>query len=672
MQLRTAIADIETDGLLDVLTRVHCLSVREYESGRKFRFRKNKKWDNIEEGLDLLENADRVVFHNGLPFDIPAIEKCYPGFEIRGTVSDSLVLSRLVLPEIESNDYRLFDAGKLPGNLIGRHGLEAWGYRLGLHKGDYAKDMEEKAKAKGITDEQEIIKFVWGKWNPAMDDYCELDTGVTGQLWGRILEKLENWSYDSVILEHQAADLMVRLEHNGFPFNIPAARTLVNEMTELREPIREECGERFPGRFVPDKKYEGPPREEYGEKKFRSWVNRGRWWAEVTIPKRTLNYKDVTKASRIEGVPYCKIKWKEFNPGSRPQVSERLTELGWKPDEFTDNDNPVVNDSTLRRAADQIPIAKSLADYFLIQKRLGQIAEGDEAWLTTVGDDGKIHGSINPHGAVTGRGSHFNPNIAQVPKVVTKKGVGIIKGFEGGWGYECRDLFYAPPPFILLGADLSGIELRCLAHYMAEFDDGEYGKELLEGDIHSVNQEAAGLESRDMAKTFIYAFLYGAGDAKIGSIVDPLADKEAQARIGKTLKARFLARLPALKRLVKKVKREARRGWITGLDDRKLFVRHQHAALNTLFQSAGAIIAKMWIVLFEEYMEEAGYIHSWDGDFAILAWIHDEIQAAVLEHLKKIAGELAVKAAADTGRILKFRLPVEAKYKADRTWAGTH
>ena len=258
-------------------------------------------------------------------------------------------------------------------------------------------------------------------------------------------------------------------------------------------------------------------------------------------------------------------------------------------------------------------------------------------------------------GAITSRASHAYPNIAQVPKV----GKSI-------YGEACRSLFRVPEGWVMLGSDMSGLELRCLSHYMAHWDGGEYGKLVCEGDVHTANQQAAGLPTRDNAKTFIYAFLYGAGDAKIGSIV-----KGTAAR-GKKLKEEFLANLPALGKLKQHVTGAAKRGHLKGLDGRLVHVRSDHAALNTLLQSAGAILCKQWITLIEDELQADGLEHGWKGDYVFLCWVHDEVQIAVRPGMEKAVGDLCIKMAAQAGIDFDFKCPLTAEYKVGRNWAETH
>src|SRR5690606_31621074 len=184
---------------------------------------------------------------------------------------------------------------------------------------------------------------------------------------------------------------------------------------------------------------------------------------------------------------------------SRTHIYKRLKDkYNWKPKEFTEKGTPKVSEEVLESLP--YPEAELLNEYLMIQKRISQLAEGHSAWLKMVRPDGRIYGSVITNGAVTGRMTHNSPNLAQVPAVNVP------------YGKECRSLFTVPDDRVLVGADASGLELRCLAHYMARFDKGAYARELLEGDIHTANQKAAGLPTRDNAKTFIYAFLYGAGD----------------------------------------------------------------------------------------------------------------------------------------------------------------
>jgi DNA polymerase-1 len=334
-----------------------------------------------------------------------------------------------------------------------------------------------------------------------------------------------------------------------------------------------------------------------------------------------------------------KDKVTHFNVGSRKQIGERLQSLGWKPKEFTESGQPKV-DETILKAID-LSEAQLVAEYLSLQKVAGFL----ESWLKNVCDDGKIRGRVISCGAITNRMTHHSPNLGQIPSS------------SNPYGKACRELFIPDDGDALVGADLSGIELRCLAHYMR---DDEYTNQILDGDIHTYNQKMAGLPTRNNAKTFIYAFLYGAGAEKLGEIVG----KGSQA--GGRLKAKFMKGVPALAKLIEKVQRLASKGYVPAIDGRKIHVRSEHSALNMLLQSCGAVVAKQWIVETHRLMRENGI------KFKQVAVVHDEIQASVPPSQAEKAGELMVEAARIAGEKLGFRLPVDAEYSVGKNWSETH
>lgn len=590
------IFDLETNGLLDEVTKIHCLVIKDTESGVSTAMVGN----DIERGIKQLMDADCIVGHNVIKYDIPVIQKLYPWFGVDAKkVQDTLVMARLVYANIKEHDVKFMKDGVLPKSLFGSHSLESWGHRLGNYKGDY--------------------KGGWEVFTQEMLDYCIQDVEVTHTLYNKLLSK--EFSEQSIELEHEVAWLMAKQERNGFYFNEKAGSELYSVLVKRRGELEREL-------------------KDY----FGSWVIK----LPDFIPK-------VNNKSRgyIKGVPVPREKVVEFNPGSRDHIANRLTTLyGWKPTDFTEGGKPQVDEVVLGKL--DYPPCKLLTEYLLVQKRISQLAEGTQAWLKLV-KKGKIHGSINTNGAVTGRATHAYPNISQVPSS------------SSPYGHDCRALFTVPNGWVLVGADASGLELRCLAHYMAKWDGGKYGQVLLNGDIHTENQKAAGLETRPQAKTFIYAFLYGAGDEKIGSVVN------GSATDGRKLKSKFLRSLPALGELVKSVKESAGRGYLIGLDRRKIYVRSAHSALNTLLQGAGAIVCKKWLVLLEEQLLSLGLKHGWDGDYCFCAWSHDEVQIACRND--EIADKVA-KAATDcvalAGEYFNFRCPLAGESKKGTTWADTH
>ena len=594
-------------------------------TGETYSYHKEK---DIDKGLKMLMEADLMVGHNIIDFDLPAIQKVKPWFKYdEDKVFDTLVASRLIWSDLKDKDFPKIRSGaiSLPMKLAGSHSLEAWGHRLKKWKGDYAKEKAELYREGCFlighepTDE-EVMDHVWAEWDEDMQSYCEQDVEVTIEFYNLIISKM--YSEDALKLEHQVAWICSKQMRNGFGFSESAARKLYNDLTIERVELEEELRNLFEP-----------------------------WWAPAgKIKEYKRDTKLKTGECRFAGAKYTPVKMLMFNPGSRDHIADRLINVrGWKPTEMTEGGKPKIDESVLGSLP--YPEAKHLAKYFQVKKVLGQLGDGPKAWLNFVKDD-KIHGYINQNGAVTGRATHSNPNVAQVPSAGAYKGP------------ECRAIF-GPlfPDHVQVGCDVSGLELRMLAHFMARYDKGAYGEVVLNGDIHTVNQEAAGLPTRNNAKTFIYGFLYGAGDAKIGQIV---GGSSAQ---GKVLKKRFLDTLPALNNLIKGVKSAAnKKGHLVGLDGRLLEVRSDHAALNVLLQSAGALVCKRWLVEFHMLLKE----HGLDDKVYQMAWIHDEVQLSVPRELATQVGDLCVEAIAKTQQFFNIRIALTGEYIVGDNWKECH
>lgn len=590
------IFDIECDNFLEDVSKIHCLVIKNTDTGTTRSFLPDQTSETLKQGLAFLQEADLIIGHNVIKFDIPVIQKLFPWFTVdQSKVLDTLVLSRLIYSDLRDRDGAYIETGRLPSKLWASHSLKAWGYRLGMLKGEYGE--QENA---------------WDAFTPEMLEYCVQDVHITHELYNTFLKS--DYSQEAIDLEHKTAWLCARMERSGWPFDREKASSLYAELVQVRNDILKQMQETF---------------EPLVEER----------WSEKTGKR-------------------LKDKVTPFNPGSRQQIAERLIKkYGWEPKEFTPAGQPKVDEDVLKGLP--YPEAETLARFFLVEKRIGQLAEGEQAWLK-LEKNGIIHGSINTNGAVTGRATHQSPNMAQVPTV------------RSPYGKQCRSLFTVRPGFSMVGCDLSGLELRCLAHFMHKWDDGAYGETVINGksedgtDIHSVNQRAAELPTRDNAKTFIYGFLYGAGDAKIGSIVG------GSSKDGKRLKEKFLQATPALRNLRESVGKAAKRGYLIGLDKRRLHIRSEHAALNTLLQSAGALISKQWLIEIDKAAKERGLVYGWDGDWTMLGWIHDEVQLAVKEPLAEEFGQMVIQAAASAGEYFNFKLPIGAEAHIGKTWADTH
>ena len=467
----------------------------------------------------------------------------------------------------------------------GGHSLKNWGTKLGQNK---------------IHFEQ------FDYFSEDMLTYCRNDVELTERLYKFLMKKTTNFG-QSIELEHRVAQIIQKQHERGFKINVVEAYELQAKFQEDMNDLTTKVRQSFPPMKI----------------------------EEEFIPKSNNKARGYVK-----GVPFTKVKYKEFNLGSRQQIAERLMLLGWKPKKKTDKGHVIVDEKVLSEIHN-IPEAKLINRFLMLQKRIAQV----NSWIEGIKEDGRVHGKVITNGTITGRMSHQSPNMAQIPAVYSP------------YGKECRALWTVNKGYKLVGVDASGLELRMLAHYM---NDERYTHEVVNGDIHTANQTAAGLESRDKAKTFIYAFIYGAGSKKIGSIIG------GSERDGERAKEKFLRATPSLRSLREKVERVAQRRWVRGLDQRKIIIRYPHAALNTLLQGAGAIVMKYALTLLEEYV-----IRKQIKAFPVVN-VHDEFQYEVEESRAEEFGRLAVQSIIDAGKQLNVRCPLNGEYKIGNNWSETH
>ena len=481
----------------------------------------------------------------------------------------------------------------------GGHSLESWGEKLNFAKGDYDD---------------------WDNFSQAMVDYGKQDVALNERVYQILLNELTSFGGACLVLEHQVQAIISRQIKRGWTLDQEKSFVLLAELKEKKYELEDKVHEVFKPLPVFLKQVT-PKIKKDGTMSVVGLKFLGDSWETV-------------------GGEFSRIDFPMFNLGSRQQIGRHLQYYGWKPTSLTETGQPIVDEAVLR-AVKGIPEAALIGEYLMIQKRIAQV----QSWLDAVQDDGRVHGYVNANGAVTGRMTHSSPNMGQVPAVYSP------------YGKECRDVWTVPQGYKLVGMDASGLELRMLAHYM---NDEGYTNEILNGDIHTANQLAAGLATRSQAKTFIYAFLYGAGDAKIGSIVG------GSAQDGKRLKEKFLQNTPALGRLRERVGVASGRGYVLGLDRRRVAIRSSHAALNSLLQSAGAIIMKKALCLLDEYAI------LWGLDYHIIGNIHDEIQTEVREKDAERFGRLATSCVEAAGLFYKLNCPLAGDYKVGQTWADTH
>ena len=626
--------------------------------------------EQIETLLRELEHED-LGGHNVHGFDIPYIQKCHPWWRPTGLIRDSKVEAEMWYP---ANDLRGKDFGAerkygkwIEKKLFGRHSLEAWGQRIGRHlKDDFKRRMEEL----GLD-----------PWDPELPEpyatqraeYCVEDVLVNIDLFDYLEAKFPyDVAWTAVVMENRVARILVKQTQWGVQFNSDKAHKLHAEIMQHKLRIEAQMKEEFPPFYLRGGKVATPKRtmrrfveSEHGNvvRKYKGELQRG--WFET----------------RDEGEPFTPVKLVEFNPGSRQHIANRLiVRHGWTPTAFTDTGDPKIDETVLSGLP--YPEAKLLNTYLMIEKRLGMLAEGNQAWFRQE-RNGRIHGRVNQNGTRTTRASHVNPNLGQVPKVKKKDGI------EGGWGAEMRELFEATYGRKQVGVDLSGIELRALGHYMARFDKGAYADLVINGDVHTETQGVIEFNSRDKTKTAEYAYLYGAGDYKLGLITyDDLTDEQKEAfgetsqrkltALGKATRAKLVKGLNGMEPLMKACYKAAKRGSMRALDGRRIAVPSRHSSLNTLLQHLGGELAKQWMVEVEDRMMDAGLIerNSWialETDKVIqILWVHDELQFDCVPEVAEQAAQIAIDAAAAAGEFFKLRVKVDAEAKIGNNWRECH
>ncbi len=624
------IVDIETNGLLPKLDTVHCIVLREIESGEAYEFNdqgapllgRGDPVGTLKEGLRMMSGADMLVGHNIIDFDFPALDKVF-GWHVPADckVRDTLVCSRLIWPKKDRlfpKDMKLRKAGKLPGNMMGRHSLEAWGYRLGVEKvGTDIKD--------------------WSTWTPYMQERCAQDTAVNLAFWKLILK--QGYADEAIQLEHDVWPILVRQIANGFRLDLDAVRDLYATLAARRAEL-----------------------EVLSQKAFDPW-----WTSEGEFTPKVGQVGG--KSQYVKGCPLTRVKLNVFNPSSRHHCTDRLMKLrGWRPKAWNNDGTPKWDEAVI--SALPYPEAVVLAEFLMVQKRIAQIAEGKEAWLRHE-RDGRVHGRIDPNGAGGARMSHFSPNMGQVPATEKRSGE------EQPYGKECRACWIPREGMVLVGVDADGLELRDLAGYLARWDGGAYIKTVLEGDkaegtdMHSVNAIALGATPRAVAKTWFYAWIYGAGDYKLGKTLGIKGPKGKVVAAGRAARASFLKKIPAFGKMASAISRRVKtRGYLKGLDGRRLYVRSPHSALNLLLQSAGAIQMKMALVLFDQALQAKGMVPGTDYEF--VANVHDEWQVECLPHLAKEIGNAGCSAIAAAGIYYSFPCPLTGNFKVGGSWAETH
>ena len=578
--------DIETDGLLRGLSVIHCIVARDLDTDQEHRFEPHQ----IKEGLQLLSQADELWGHNTIGYDLEAIREIYPKWTTKAKHFDTLILSRLFFTDLLDRDFRSKPAN-MPGNLYGRHSLEAWGHRLGVHKSEFGKQLDGD----------------WSTYSAEMLEYCAQDVTVSVEVARMFEPKLEQYAA-CIETEHRLATIMAWQEREGFPFDVQAAQQLESKLRTELDALSDQMRSTF--LFVDGGTF--TPRRDNGPQGY------------------------------VKDAPMCKLK--EFNPTSRHHIAWAFQQFrDWKPKEFTDSGKPKIDEPTLRGIGTEE--ANAFARILELQKHLGQVAEGKNAWLKQE-RKGRIHHSCILN-TVSGRQAHLRPNIAQVPS-----------------DHEYRVLFGPGTDRVQVGADASGLELRCLGHYLSPFDSSKFAKEVVEGDIHTALAKIYQTD-RKTGKSCTYCLIYGGGDVKLG--LTSGAPKSQAAKKGKEIRNNIMKDLDGFADLSAAVAKRAATGVLKGLDGRPIRIGNKaHAALNYLLQSAGAVICKNWLLRAYELLDEA------EIDYWPLAFVHDELQISVAPDHADKAMFLITAAMKDVQHTLKFRCELDSEAQKGNSWADCH
>ena len=431
---------------------------------------------------------------------------------------------------------------------------------------------------------------------------------------------------DCVSLEMKMAEIMAQQEASGFRFDVTAAERVRESLQEEFDQLSTTITQMFP--YIPGK---------------------------VFTPKRSNK-----KQGYFSGAPMTKLL--EFNPTSRQHCAWALQNfLGARFTKTTATGKPQVDEAVLSEirdlavSQDNHKLAEACEIFIkllTLQKWLGQLSEGNNSWFNTIEADGCIHHSCTLS-TQTGRNAHRSPNLGQV--------------VSAPWA---RELFVPHPSHVMVGADLEGLELRCLGHYLSRFDEGSFADVVVNGDIHQQNADRVGCSRRDV-KTLTYAFIYGAGDQKLGHSLSPELSDAQKKTLGAELRRKFLDAIPGLEPLINAIKEKVRAtGQLRGLDGRPIFCRAEHSAPNFLLQSAGAILSKRWVVIGQELLDEAGL--TYDTDYTRCAYVHDEVQLSVVPSEAERVSQLLEQAAPLAGKYYKFRVPIAASAGTGKSWQETH
>jgi len=608
----TLLFDLETDGLLGEVSRIHCIvtidtdteEVRAYHDDISI----EPRHGSISDGCRAIEEAGDVAGHNILEYDYPVLKKLRGMDRTCDEMFDTIIMSRLCYSDRKEKDFALHKADRLHGKYIGQHSLGAWGQRLGEHKGEYTGG--------------------WEKFSQDMLDYCIQDCVVNLKLYRHLVAVSP--PDQCVRIEHRFAKQLFEQQERGVQLDFEAMDSLLEELIERKAVLIEEIREIFPALEVKYKK-----RKDTG--------------------KRTMRMCPVRNKK-------CDSKLVPFNPGSRQQLAARLIKKhGWVPEELTKRGAPSMVETVMLDLVSLYPEVKPVMEYLVVNNRISILSDSPGSYSRLADSQGRLHGRTIHIGAATHRCAHSKPNTGNVTSV------------RKPYGAEIRKLFVPFTGFCQAGYDADGLELRMLAHFLYPYDGGAYVESVTRGtkeagtDPHSVHARVISTVaevSRDRGKNTTYALLYGAGDIKLGKM------HGGSRQLGRRVREALITQIPGLQQLYDALGVAVERGWIMGLDGRRIGIRHIHAALNTLLQSAGAVVMKYVPVFLEDLLNqtECRYGH----EYLQTGHVHDEGQGSVKPQYKEVFSRCVTEAFAQTERILNLNVPLAGEAEFGDSWADTH
>ena len=597
------VCDIETDSL--DATKIWCIVAKDIDANQLY------TWDGggLERFREWALGVTEWWGHNFLCFDAPVLRRLLHVHIPRENIKDTLVLSRLFFPMLGGRKKILEEFKILPDIYKkGGHSLGDWGERLGIAK---------------------ILFENFSEYSQEMLTYCKRDVYLCDKLREHLLAAGTKYSELSRNIEHEMTWILYGQKLNGFKFDVPKAQLVRAEIQDKANILKKAILKYFP--IIPKPNKECTP---------------------VSTKAGHLAKNRLFGMEESELIPegtFTKLKWQEFNLASSQQINERLKPY-WKPYLKTPTGAWKVCEENLATIKDSAPEdVKSLHTWSILNKRLQAL----KTWIDAVGDDDRIHGQVDSSGTWTYRAVHYSPNTANIVGVKTRSDKIAL------YGKELRELWTVEEGNVLIGTDAASIQLRVLAHYI---NHPAYTKEVLEGDIHEKNREYMGgiCPSRAQAKTYIYAWLLGAGVVKQADILGcTIFD-------GKTAEQRMINKTPGFRRFLERKRLYAKHGWMRGFDGRVDPLPSEHRTLAMMLQEGESTVMKLANILWNKWAVDDAL---W---FKQLAFVHDEWQTESHPEDAETVGKLQVRGIQQAGKILKLNCPMDGKFKIGTTWAETH